>query len=71
MISHGISDHDVLSFCSKENSILITQDSDFGTIIFFGTSKHNQSIIYLKYTTFADRLIVKDFVIDLLKSINQ
>ncbi|MBN1114991.1 MAG: DUF5615 family PIN-like protein [Oligoflexia bacterium] len=44
----GISDIEVLELSIKNKAILITEDSDFGELI-FSYKKENSGIIYLRY----------------------
>lgn len=71
-ISWGISDKKVLDFCSKENSILITQDKDFWHLLYF--KRHSSmpySLIFVRYSNYNNRLATREKIVKTLSIIEK
>jgi len=55
----SLADHEVLAIARSEKRILITDDRDFGEVIFARRHLHN-GVIYLRLGKYADLTIKKD-----------
>lgn len=61
----GASDNDIAEIATKENAIIITEDKDFGDLVFIHNQAH-LSVILLRYT-FIERNEIHEVLINILK----
>lgn len=64
-LHRGASDNTIAEMASKENAIILTEDKDFGDLVFIHKQAH-LSVILLRYT-FSERNELHEVLINLLK----
>ncbi len=60
-ISPGITDFEVIELAVKLNAVILTEDSDFGRLVFSCGNKTN-GVIYLRYSAREKEEVVKTLV---------